>query len=52
MRDPSSSVIGLDGTGELIGGNGTSLGDTITLYFAAGTEGETAGLFGSLRCAG
>jgi hypothetical protein len=33
-------------------GNGVSLGDTNALYFAAGTEGEAAGLFGSLRYAG
>jgi hypothetical protein len=49
MRDPSGDVIGLDGTWGLMFGNGASLGDTNALYFAAGTEGEAAGLFGSLR---
>ncbi len=52
MRDPSGSVIGLDGTWALMFGNGASLGDTNALYFAAGTEGEAAGLFGSLRYVG
>ena len=51
-RDPSGSVIGLDGTWALMFGNGASLGDTNALYFASGTEGETAGLFGSLRYIG
>lgn len=49
MRDPSGNVIGLDGIWGLMFGNGASLGDTNALYFAAGTEGEAAGLFGSLR---
>lgn len=49
MRDPSGSVIRLDGTWALMFGNGASLGDTNALYFAAGAEGEAAGLFGSLR---
>ncbi len=52
MRDPSGKVIGLGGTWGLIFGNGASLGDTNALYFAAGTEGEAAGLFGSLRYVG
>ncbi len=52
MRDASANVIGLDGIWGLIFGNGVSLGDTNALYFAAGTEGETAGLFGSLRYVG
>lgn len=34
------------------GSYGTNLGDTNALYFASGTEGETAGLFGSLRYIG
>ena len=29
--------------------NGVTLGDGYALYFAAGPEGEAAGLFGSLR---
>ena len=51
MRNESGDVIGLDGTWGLMFGNGASLGDTDALYFAAGTEGEAAGLFGSLRYA-
>jgi hypothetical protein len=52
MRDASGNVIGLDGAWALIFGNGASLGDTNALYFAAGTDGEAAGLFGSLRYVG
>ena len=52
MRDEAGQVIGLDGTWGLMFGNGVSLGDTNALYFAAGTEGEAGGLFGSLRYAG
>ena len=51
-RDDSGEVIALDGLWGLMFGNGASLGDTNALYFAAGTEGEAAGLFGSLRYAG
>ena len=51
MRNEDGEVIGLDGTWGLMFGNGASLGDTNALYFAAGTEGEAAGLFGSLRYA-
>ena len=52
LRNAAGQVIGLDGTWALMFGNGVSLGDTHALYFAAGPEGETAGLFGSLRYAG
>ena len=52
LRNEAGQVIGLDGTWALMFGNGVSLGDTHALYFAAGPEGETAGLFGSLRYAG
>ena len=52
MREDSGEVIALDGLWGLMFGNGASLGDTNALYFAAGTEGEAAGLFGSLRYAG
>ncbi len=51
MRDETGQVLGLDGTWGLQFGNGASLGDTNALYFAAGTEGEAGGLFGSLRYA-
>jgi hypothetical protein len=52
MRNEADQVLGLDGTWALQFGNGASLGDTNALYFAAGTEGEAGGLFGSLRYAG
>ena len=52
LRNEAGQVIGLDGTWALMFGNGVSLGDANALYFAAGPEGETAGLFGSLRYAG
>ena len=52
MRDEAGQVVGLDGTWGLTFGNGVSLGDSNALYFAAGTEGEAGGLFGSLRYAG
>ena len=51
LRDESGNVIGLDGTWGLVFGNGVSLGDSSALYFAAGTEGEAAGVLGSLRYA-
>ena len=52
MRNETGQVLGLDGTWALQFGNGASLGDTNALYFAAGTEGEAGGLFGSLRYVG
>ena len=52
MRNETGQVLGLDGTWALQFGNGASLGDTNALYFAAGTESEAGGLFGSLRYAG
>jgi hypothetical protein len=52
MRNEAGQVLGLDGTWALQFGNGASLGDSNALYFAAGTEGEVGGLFGSLRYAG
>ncbi len=52
MRNENGQVLGLDGTWALQFGNGVSLGDTNALYFAAGTQGEAGGLFGSLRYAG
>ncbi len=52
LRNETGQAIGLDGTWALMFGNGVSLGDTHALYFAAGPEAETAGLFGSLRYAG
>lgn len=49
LRKPDGDVVALDGLWALMFGNGASLGDSNALYFAAGPEGEAAGLFGSLR---
>ena len=52
LRNPDGDVIALDGLWGLMCGNGVSLGDSNALYFAAGTEGEAADLFGSLGYSG
>jgi uncharacterized protein (TIGR03118 family) len=52
MRDAAGEAIGIPGLWALQFGNGASLGDSDALYFAAGPEDETAGLFGALRHAG
>jgi hypothetical protein len=49
LRDASGKPIVIDGLRGIIGGNGGSGGDRNALYFAAGLEDETHGLFGSLR---
>ena len=51
LRAVNSSFVAIAGLWGLTFGNGASLGDVDTLYFAAGPEDETAGLFGSLRYA-
>jgi hypothetical protein len=43
--------ITIDGLWGIAFGNGGSGGDRNALYFAAGPDGETHGLFGSLRVA-
>lgn len=49
MRDTAGNVLKIQGLWNMLFGNGASLGDSNALYFAAGPEDETAGLFGSLR---
>lgn len=49
LRDTTGGFVAQPGLWGLQFGNGVSLGDVDALYFAAGPEGETAGLFGSLR---
>jgi uncharacterized protein (TIGR03118 family) len=49
LRDTQGNAIAIQGLWGLLFGNGVSLGDSNALYFAAGPEDETAGLFGSLR---
>jgi uncharacterized protein (TIGR03118 family) len=46
LRNSSGEVIAIEGIWGLQFGNGASLGQTDRLYFAAGPEDETAGLFG------
>ena len=48
LLDQSGLPIEIDGLWDLIFGNGASLGATDKLYFSAGPEEETHGLFGSL----
>jgi uncharacterized protein (TIGR03118 family) len=48
VRDANGQVIAIEGIWGLQFGNGVSLGEANRLYFAAGPEDETAGLFGHL----
>jgi uncharacterized protein (TIGR03118 family) len=48
LRDGNGQPIAIEGLWGLQFGNGASLGETDRLYFAAGPEDETAGLFGNL----
>lgn len=52
LRDGSDKPISIDGLWGLVFGNGVSLGDADSLYFAAGPNGEQDGIFGRLRYAG
>ena len=49
LATPSSSPLTIDGLWGLSFGNGKSAGDNSTLYFTAGPDGESHGLFGSLK---
>lgn len=49
MKDESGKPIVIDGLWGITFGNGTAAGDHNALYFAAGPDDETHGLFGSLR---
>lgn len=51
LTDATGTPIVIDGLWDLIFGNGESLGAADRLYFAAGPEEETEGLFGSLTIA-
>ena len=48
VRDDHGDPIAIEGIWGLQFGNGASLGEANRLYFAAGPEDETAGLFGHL----
>lgn len=49
LRDEARAPIGIDGIWNILFGNGESLGDADTLYFAAGPADEKEALFGALR---
>jgi uncharacterized protein (TIGR03118 family) len=52
LADASGKPIAIDGLWGLTFGNGVTAGDRNALYFAAGPDDETHGLFGSLRFVG
>jgi uncharacterized protein (TIGR03118 family) len=52
LRDAAGQPVAISGLWALQFGNGESLGDSDALYFAAGPEDESDGLFGSLRYSG
>jgi len=52
LRDASGHPLSLDGLWGLAFGNGVSLGDADSLYFAAGPNTEQDGIFGRIRYAG
>lgn len=51
VRNEKGDAVKIDKIWGILFGNGASLGDTNTLYFAAGPDDEKDGLFGSLRAA-
>ena len=51
LRDENGNMVSIEGIWGLQFGNGSSLGESNHLYFAAGPEDETAGLFGSIQAA-
>jgi uncharacterized protein (TIGR03118 family) len=51
LRDSSGNPVAIPGIWGLLFGNGASLGDSDSLYFAAGPEDEEDGVFGRLRVA-
>ena len=48
LRESPGRAIEIDGLWGLVFGNGISAGDATTLYYAAGPEHETEGLFGKI----
>lgn len=52
LSDPSGQPISIDGLWGLTFGNGVSAGGKDVLFFTAGPDDETHGLFGSLQVAG
>lgn len=52
LRDDAGQPLSIDGLWGLAFGNGVSLGDADSLYFAAGPNTEQDGIFGRIRFAG
>ena len=48
LRDRSGGTISIDGLWALEFGNGATAGPTTSLYFTAGPDDESHGLFGSI----
>jgi uncharacterized protein (TIGR03118 family) len=48
VRDPHGHILAIDGLWSLLVGNGGNGGTTNTVYFTAGPNGETDGLFGAI----
>ncbi|HKV24575.1 MAG TPA: TIGR03118 family protein [Candidatus Acidoferrum sp.] len=48
VKNPDDSILSIDGLWSLTFGNGGTAGPATTLFFSAGTDGETHGLFGTL----
>lgn len=48
VKNPDNSVLTIDGLWSLTFGNNGSAGSSTTLFFSAGPDGETHGLFGTL----
>jgi uncharacterized protein (TIGR03118 family) len=51
LRGTDPRALPIDGLRGIGFGNGAAAGPTTTLYFAAGTDGEAHGLFGSIAVA-
>ena len=48
MKNPDDSILTIDGLWSLAFGNGANAGPSTTLFFSAGIDGESHGLFGTL----
>lgn len=48
LQNPAGSLVFIDGLWSLAFGNDGNAGPATTLYFTAGLDGETHGLFGTL----
>jgi hypothetical protein len=48
VKNPDDSILTIDGLWALAFGNNGAAGPSTTLYFSAGPDGETHGLFGTL----